>query len=98
MSGFVEIMKERFGGIERLYGVEVFQAIKTTHACIIGIGGVGSWVAEGLARSGVGEITLIDMDDIGVTNINRQIHALTSNVGELKTQVMADRLKTLTLT
>ncbi|BCE00952.1 tRNA cyclic N6-threonylcarbamoyladenosine(37) synthase TcdA [Marinicellulosiphila megalodicopiae] len=86
-------MKERFGGIERLYGTQVFQAFLQTHVCIIGIGGVGSWVAEGLARSGIGEITLIDMDDICVTNINRQIHALTSNVGELKTEAMAARLK-----
>jgi len=91
--GVVGVMKERFGGIERLYGLEVFRAFKSTHACIIGIGGVGSWVAEGLARSGIGEITLIDMDDICVTNINRQIQALTSNVGELKTEVMAARLK-----
>jgi len=90
---FVQYMKERFGGIQRLYGTEAYQAFQRTHICVIGIGGVGSWVAEGLARSGVGEITLIDMDDVCVTNINRQVHALSSNIGQLKTDVMAARLK-----
>lgn len=64
-----------------------------SHFSVAGIGGVGSWAAEALARSGVGEITLIDLDDICVTNTNRQIHALSSHIGELKTEVMAARLK-----
>jgi tRNA A37 threonylcarbamoyladenosine dehydratase len=60
---------------------------------VIGIGGVGSWAAEALARSGIGQLTLIDMDDICVTNTNRQIHALQGNVGKLKTEVMAERIR-----
>jgi tRNA A37 threonylcarbamoyladenosine dehydratase len=83
----------RFGGIARLYGNNGSQIIKSSHICVIGIGGVGSWVAEALARNGVGEITLIDLDDICVTNVNRQIHALTDTVGLSKVEVMADRIK-----
>jgi tRNA A37 threonylcarbamoyladenosine dehydratase len=83
----------RFGGINRLYGNNGSQIIKESHFCVIGIGGVGSWAAEALARNGVGEITLIDLDDICVTNVNRQIHALTSTVGLSKVEVMAERIK-----
>lgn len=83
----------RFGGIERLYGVTGAQHIQQAHFCVIGIGGVGSWVAEALARNGIGQITLIDLDDICITNINRQIHALTDTVGESKVEVMAERIK-----
>lgn len=82
----------RFGGISRLYGQDGTQKIKTSHFCVIGIGGVGSWVAEALVRTGVGHITLIDLDDICTTNINRQIHALSSTVGMSKVEVMAERL------
>ncbi|REL24422.1 tRNA cyclic N6-threonylcarbamoyladenosine(37) synthase TcdA [Thalassotalea euphylliae] len=83
----------RFGGIERLYGVQGAAVIKNVSVCVIGIGGVGSWIAEALARSGFGHITLIDLDDICVTNINRQIHALTDTVGESKVETMAERIK-----
>lgn len=83
----------RFGGINRLYGNDGFQIIKEAHFCVIGIGGVGSWVAEALARNGVCEITLIDLDDICVTNVNRQIHALTSTIGASKVEVMAKRIQ-----
>ncbi|GLX77150.1 tRNA threonylcarbamoyladenosine dehydratase [Thalassotalea insulae] len=83
----------RFGGISRLYGQTGAKVIQASHFCVIGIGGVGSWVAEALARSGVGTITLIDLDDICTTNINRQIHALTTTVGESKVDVMAERIK-----
>jgi len=83
----------RFGGIARLYGQSGAQIIQQAHFCVIGIGGVGSWVAEALARSGIGEITLIDLDDICTTNINRQIHALSSTVGQSKVDVMAGRIK-----
>lgn len=83
----------RFGGIERLYGVSGAKHIKQAHFCVIGIGGVGSWVAEAFARNGVGQITLIDLDDICITNTNRQIHALTDTVGESKVEVMAERIK-----
>lgn len=83
----------RFGGISRLYGQSGAQVIKHAHFCVIGIGGVGSWVVEALARTGIGQITLIDLDDICTTNINRQIHALTDTIGESKVDVMAARIK-----
>lgn len=83
----------RFGGISRLYGIHGATVLAQAHFCVIGIGGVGSWIAEALARNGVGEITLIDLDDICVTNVNRQIHALTSTIGESKVEVMGDRIK-----
>lgn len=83
----------RFGGITRLYGNKGGDALRQSHFCVIGIGGVGSWVAEALARNGVGQITLIDLDDLCVTNINRQIHALTDTVGQSKVDVMAERIK-----
>jgi len=83
----------RFGGIVRLYGQYGAQILQNSHFCIIGIGGVGSWAAEALARNGVGNITLIDLDDICITNINRQIHALSKTIGESKVDVMSDRIK-----
>ncbi|WP_019027820.1 tRNA cyclic N6-threonylcarbamoyladenosine(37) synthase TcdA [Colwellia piezophila] len=83
----------RFGGISRLYGVHGASILKQAHFCVIGIGGVGSWVAEALARNGIGKITLIDLDDICTTNINRQIHALTDTVGQSKVDVMSARIK-----
>ena len=83
----------RFGGIARLYGNTGAEALRKSHFCVIGIGGVGSWVAEAFARNGVGQITLIDLDDLCITNINRQIHALTETVGLSKVDVMAERIK-----
>lgn len=82
----------RFQGIQRLYGRRATNRIRASHVCIIGIGGVGSWAAETLARSNVGELTLIDMDHISESNINRQIHALTSTLGKAKINVMAERI------
>ncbi|MBB1466964.1 tRNA cyclic N6-threonylcarbamoyladenosine(37) synthase TcdA [Pseudoalteromonas sp. SG41-5] len=81
----------RFGGIKRLYGNTEFEWLQQAHFCVIGIGGVGSWAAEALARTGVGKITLIDLDDICATNVNRQIHALTGTVGEAKVVAMKAR-------
>ena len=72
---------ERFAGIQRLYGRQNAMKIAQSHVCVIGIGGVGSWTVEALARSGVNELTLIDMDDICISNTNRQIHTLSSNIG-----------------
>jgi len=83
----------RFGGIARLYGNRQSAALQQAHFCVIGIGGVGSWVAEALARNGIGQLTLIDLDDLCVSNINRQIHALTDTVGLSKVDVMRDRIK-----
>ena len=89
----VDNYQQRFGGIARLYGQPALERLRQAHICVIGIGGVGSWVVEALARSGVGKMTLIDMDDICVTNINRQLPALTGNIGKLKTEVMKERVQ-----
>ncbi|WP_165772788.1 tRNA cyclic N6-threonylcarbamoyladenosine(37) synthase TcdA [Caviibacterium pharyngocola] len=92
MTERIDNYAQRFGGIGRLYGAAALERLQRAHICVIGIGGVGSWVAEALARSGIGKITMIDMDDICVTNINRQLHALSGNIGKLKTEVMAERI------
>mgnify|MGYP005812760527 CR=1 FL=1 len=83
----------RFGGIARLYGQDGALTLQQAHFCVIGIGGVGSWVAEAIARNGIGNITLIDLDDLCITNINRQIHALSNTVGLSKVEVMKERIK-----
>lgn len=82
----------RFGGLQRLYGVAPAERIQRSHVAIVGIGGVGSWVAEALARTGVGEITLIDMDHVAESNINRQVHALTTSLGQAKVHAMQQRI------
>ncbi|MEE2730423.1 MAG: tRNA cyclic N6-threonylcarbamoyladenosine(37) synthase TcdA [Pseudomonadota bacterium] len=84
--------QNRFGGIERLYGAGALDILQRAHVCVVGIGGVGSWAAEALARTGVGEITLVDMDEICVSNTNRQIHALGGQFGRAKVEAMAERL------
>ena len=88
----VDNFEQRFGGIGRLYMPEGLAKLRQSHICVIGIGGVGSWAVEALARSGIGKITMIDMDDICITNIKRQIHALTSTVATLKTEAMKTRI------
>ena len=85
----------RFGGAARLYGQKALQRLQQAHFAVIGLGGVGSWSAEALARSGVGKITLIDMDEVCITNTNRQIHALSSTTGNAKIEVLAERLKAI---
>jgi len=87
-----EAYLQRFGGVARLYGRRALEQLAAAHFCVIGIGGVGSWVAEALVRTGLGEITLVDMDEICITNSNRQIHALQSSIGQSKIEVMAARL------
>lgn len=82
----------RFGGLERLYGVAGAARIRSAHVLVAGIGGVGSWAVEALARSGVGRLTLIDLDHVSESNINRQIHALDSTVGQAKVEAMRDRI------
>jgi tRNA threonylcarbamoyladenosine dehydratase len=86
---------QRFSGIARLYGQQALSVFARSHLCVIGIGGVGSWVAEALVRTGIGSITLIDMDDVCISNTNRQIHALRENIGQPKVEVMADRLRAI---
>lgn len=85
--------QQRFGGIARLYGVQGLQRLQQAHIAVVGMGGVGSWAAEALARSGVGEISLFDLDDICVTNTNRQLHTLIDTVGQMKVEVIAQRLR-----
>lgn len=89
----VDNYEQRFGGIGRLYTPEGLAILRRSHICVIGIGGVGSWAVEALARSGIGKITMIDMDDICVTNINRQIHAMSGTVAQLKTEAMKERIE-----
>ncbi len=85
----------RFAGIARLYGIEGLERLRAAHVAVVGIGGVGSWAAEAMARSGVGEISLFDMDDVCVSNSNRQLHALEGTVGRAKVEVMAERLRAI---
>ncbi|WP_175944892.1 tRNA threonylcarbamoyladenosine dehydratase [Caballeronia sp. BCC1704] len=85
--------ERRFGGIARLYGPSALAAFQRAHVAVIGIGGVGSWVAEALARSAVGRLTLIDLDNVAESNTNRQIHALDGNYGKAKVTAMAERIK-----
>jgi len=85
-------LQRRFGGLERLYGMDGAAAIRRVHVAVVGIGGVGSWAAEALARSGVGTLTLIDLDHVAESNINRQIHALESTIGQPKVLAMRDRI------
>jgi tRNA A37 threonylcarbamoyladenosine dehydratase len=86
------ITDDRFAAMRRLYGDEPARLIGQLHICVVGIGGVGSWAAEALARSGIGKITLIDNDTISLSNMNRQLHTLQSTVGRSKVAVMAERI------
>lgn len=89
----MSIDDQRFGGIARLYGTAGLERLAAAHVAVVGIGGVGSWAAEALARSGVGEISLFDLDDVCITNTNRQIHALDGAVGKPKVDEMAARIR-----
>ncbi|WP_037586654.1 tRNA threonylcarbamoyladenosine dehydratase [Stenoxybacter acetivorans] len=82
----------RFGGIARLYGESAFLRFRQAHVCVVGVGGVGSWAVEALARSGIGELTLIDLDNIAESNVNRQLHALTSLFGKPKAEALKERV------
>lgn len=84
--------ERRFGGLVRLYGAAGAARIREAHVVIIGLGGVGSWAAEALARSGVARLTLIDLDHIAESNINRQVHALDLTLGQAKVQAMRERI------
>lgn len=86
---------ERFGGVARLYGEEGSRRLQRARVCVVGIGGVGSWAAEALGRSGIGHLTLVDLDDVCLTNVNRQLHALDGTVGRAKVTLMADRLRAI---
>ena len=82
----------RFGGLGRLYGAAGAARIRTSHVMVVGIGGVGSWAVEALARSGVGRITMVDMDHVSESNINRQVHATQLTLGQSKIVAMQDRI------
>jgi tRNA A37 threonylcarbamoyladenosine dehydratase len=85
----------RFRGTYQLLGPQHFARVSSASVCVVGLGGVGSWSVEALARSGVGSLTLVDLDEVCVTNINRQIHALTDTVGRSKAQLLAARVKAI---
>lgn len=82
----------RFGGIGRLFSAAGLARLRDSHVAVIGVGGVGSWTVEALARSGIGELTLVDLDEICVTNVNRQLHALDGAIGAFKVEAMAGRV------
>ncbi len=92
---FSENFLQRFAGIARLYGVPALRKLKNSHVAIVGLGGVGSWACEALSRSGIGKITLADVDEISLTNANRQLHALDGNFGRAKIDAMSERLRAI---
>ena len=98
LSGSIQVptdsidSERRFGGIARLYGAAALARFRSAHVCVIGVGGVGSWVVEALARSAIGQITMIDLDHLAESNINRQIHALTDTLGQAKVTALAHRI------
>jgi tRNA A37 threonylcarbamoyladenosine dehydratase len=85
--------ENRFSAMGRLYGIEKFSRFKDAHITIVGLGGVGSWTAESLCRSGIGKLTLIDLDEVCVSNTNRQLHALSHTIGKSKVSVLKERLQ-----
>lgn len=84
--------ERRFGGIARLYGDAAMARFRNAHVCVIGVGGVGSWAVEALARSAIGNLTLIDLDNVAESNVNRQLHALTDTLGKAKVTALAERI------
>ncbi|MBA2779311.1 tRNA cyclic N6-threonylcarbamoyladenosine(37) synthase TcdA [Billgrantia kenyensis] len=85
----------RFGGIRRLYGARALQRFRQAHVVVVGVGGVGSWAVEALARSGIGRLSLIDLDDVCVSNVNRQLPALDGTIGRPKVEVLAERCRAI---
>ena len=85
----------RYAGIARLYGIDGLARLRRAHVAVIGVGGVGSWAAEALARSGIGRLTLVDGDEVCLSNTNRQLHALEGSYGRLKVEVLAERLRAI---
>ncbi len=85
-------LARRFGGLERLYGPEAYARLRAARFTVVGVGGVGSWAAEALARSGVSRLTLIDLDHVAESNVNRQVHALTPTLGQAKVLALQERI------
>lgn len=90
-----EKTKSRFGGIARLYGTLALEKFSEARIIVVGVGGVGSWTVESLARSGIGKIRMVDLDEICITNVNRQLHAMDGQIGRQKTAAMADRVRAI---
>jgi tRNA A37 threonylcarbamoyladenosine dehydratase len=90
-----ENTKNRFGGIARLYGTRALERFAAARVVVVGIGGVGSWTVEALARSGIGKIRMVDLDEICITNVNRQLHAMDGQIGRQKTAAMAERVRAI---
>ncbi|KPD20512.1 tRNA cyclic N6-threonylcarbamoyladenosine(37) synthase TcdA [Idiomarina abyssalis] len=90
-----EVPDPRFGGVSRVYGQQALNHFQQLHIVVAGLGGVGSWAVEALARTGIGKLTLIDLDDVCTTNINRQLPATDDTIGQLKTEVLAQRVKSI---
>lgn len=86
---------ERFAALQRLYGATAIPVLQQMHICVVGLGGVGSWAVEALARNGIGAITLIDFDQVSLSNINRQLPALTETVGQKKWAVLEQRIHSI---
>jgi tRNA A37 threonylcarbamoyladenosine dehydratase len=95
MPGMATVPDPRFHGIDRLYGQDASARLADAKVCVVGLGGVGSWAVESLARSGVGHLVLIDADDVCVSNTNRQLHALEGQYGRLKGEVLAERCRAI---
>ena len=87
--------QQRFGGVGRLFGRDGLRRLAAARVCVVGVGGVGSWTVEALARSGVGALTLIDLDDVCITNVNRQLPALDGEIGRPKVEVLAERVRAI---
>ena len=85
-------LERRFGGLRRLYGAAGYQAVRSARIAVVGLGGVGSWAVEALARSGVAQLVLIDLDQVAESNINRQVQALGSTVGLAKAEALRRRV------
>ena len=92
MPNSPNISSRRFGGIARLYGETVLQRFAHSHVCVAGVGGVGSWAVEALVRTGIGHLTLIDLDNVAESNVNRQLPALTSEFGKAKVSSLHERI------
>ncbi len=94
-SALMEQFRARFGGVSRLFSDAGLERLRQAHVCVVGLGGVGSWTVEALARSGLGQLTLVDLDDVCISNVNRQLHALTGEFGKPKVEVLTTRVKAI---
>ena len=86
------IQQRRFAGVEKVYGAPALEIFRSSHVAVIGLGGVGSWAVEALARTSIGQITLVDLDNVALSNVNRQIHALDETIGMAKTAALSQRI------